>query len=93
MLILQLFIWKHVSGLMRFLTTDRSNSVSTFVGSFFRLLPTMQPCPGLSLVMRAGFTVMTLRRSKSLKSPRQKKGMAGDKGIAHKEFVLAGHTW
>jgi hypothetical protein len=52
-------------------------------------------CPWLSLVMRAGFTVMTLKQSNN--PPKRKvKSMLivffDIKGIVHKEFVLTGQT-
>jgi hypothetical protein len=63
-------IWSHVSGLMRFRPgfwqLIRSISISTPARSCVRSPLTMQPsCPGLSLVRRAGFKVMTLRQSNS----------------------------
>jgi hypothetical protein len=62
------FHLSRVSGLMRFhpgfWQLIRSSSVFTSARSFVRSPPTMQPsCPGLSMVMRTGLTVMTLRQS------------------------------
>jgi hypothetical protein len=61
------FIWSRVSGLMRFLAADqkqqRVNGVNV-CEELRRIVSDMPPsCPGLSLVTRAGFTVMTLRQS------------------------------
>jgi hypothetical protein len=62
----------------------RSSSVSTSARSFVRSPPTMQPsCPGLALVTRAGFTVMTLRQSNSLPN-----GNLRAKSRAYSPFVL-----
>jgi hypothetical protein len=59
----------------------------------------MQPsCPGLSLVMRAGFTVMSQRMQQfsRWKMKSKVKSMTiiffDIKGGAHKKFILAGQT-
>jgi hypothetical protein len=80
---LSIFVWSRVSGLMRFLTADQKQQcVSVSPKSFVGSLPMVQPsCSGLSLVMKAGFMVMTLGQSNNLPN-----GKGRAKSIASSSF-------
>jgi hypothetical protein len=81
-------ILSHVFGLMQF-----CNGISTFVRRIVRSPLMMQPsCPGLSLVTRAGFIVMTLRQNNSPPNGKVQKDEADIKGTVQKEFILEGQT-